>query len=66
MAAHRWALSRDKPSTDRTRFFVCERCGAGPVSKDILSGKGSINKAAKAQGVDPNCFVEVARRVMDS
>lgn len=66
MAAHRWVLSRDKPSTDRTRFFSCERCGAGPVAKDILSGKGSINAAARKQGVDANCYVEVAKKIMES
>jgi len=36
------------------------------VSKDVLSSKGSIAKSAKAQGYSADCYVEVAKKVMES
>lgn len=60
---HKWILRESRGST---RCFTCERCGAGPVHKDIFTSKGSINSYAKKFGIDPNCKMELVRRVTES
>jgi hypothetical protein len=66
MSQHKWVLSKEFPSSDRTRVFICERCGAGPVTKDIFAHKGSIAKTAKAQGFDGDCSIEVCKGIHES
>ena len=66
MAAHTWMLAKDLPRNDRYRTYVCSRCGAGPVQKDILADKSSITNAAKSQGVSPDCYLEIASKIHES
>jgi len=62
---HRWVLKRtDGASSDRMRTFFCDRCGAGPVMKDVLSSKGSIASEAKRQGFSSDCNHEVVKKIM--
>lgn len=60
---HKWKLDR---ATESMRYFVCENCGAGPVPKHVMHGKGSINAVAKRQGIAPDCNVEMSKDVIES
>ena len=66
---HRWVLrsarqrSEGSVPSDRMRIFVCERCGAGPILKDIFSPKGSIASVARRQGFSADCNHEVVKRL---
>lgn len=66
MGAHLWKMTKEQPSFDRYRRYTCERCGIGPVQKDILSGKASITAEAKRQGFSADCNIEVAKKIHDS
>ncbi len=65
MAAHVWDLAAQQPRDDRYRAYVCTRCGKGPIQKDVLDGKDSLLDAAKKAGIDPDCYIEVARKIME-
>jgi len=63
--AHVWKLTAKQPINDRYRTYACERCGAGPVQKDILNGKGSIAGEAKRQGYSTDCNIEITKKIME-
>jgi len=66
MSAHKWVLSMIGTKLGRDRIFRCERCGAGPIVKDILSSKNSIMNIAKELGYSNDCNVEVVKKIMGS
>ncbi len=67
MAAHVWELATDVPSFgDQYRVFKCSRCGAGPIKKNILTGKGSFLELAKQAGISPDCNLQIAKDIMES
>lgn len=73
-AIHRWEqVSRNHPALpaawkmgSQYRFYVCNRCGAGPVRVDVMLGKANINKTAVMSGILSDCNAEMVRRVLDA
>jgi len=65
MAAHVWELSEKQPRNDRYRAYTCTRCGKGPIQKDVYDDKGSLLDAVKKAGISTDCYLEVARKVME-
>ncbi len=66
MTAHNWELAENQPTFDRYRDYVCSRCGAGPIRKDIYDGKDSLVSAAKRVGVSSDCNLVIAGKIHDS
>ena len=65
MTIHAWELSKTHNQTGQVRFFICKRCGIGPVSKNLFSGKDSITKTAKNQGFLADCNEQIVKGIHD-
>lgn len=59
---HAWELQKREAGQ---KVYVCSRCGTGPVRIPEMSLKGNITQTAKKQGIDPDCKMELVKKVHD-
>jgi len=81
MTHHKWILSdlsdlllptnnmterADGCRADGSKYFICGRCGIGPILKNFLEPKSSIVRKAKAMGHSSDCNVEIVGKIHES